>query len=550
MDHDELVENLGTIARSGTLDFVDQLAKGEESGDLNLIGQFGVGFYSTFMVAEKVEVLTSKAGEDAAWRWTSDGKGEFSIEPAERAVAGTAVTLTLKKAMDEYLEPDRIRHIVKTYSDHIPFPIRLQAGVAADAKDKKPEDHETLNRASALWTRAKSDIDDQQYTEFYHHVAHAMDDPWLTLHFKAEGVIEYTGLLFVPSARPLDIFNPERKSWVKLYVKRVFITEECEELLPAWLRFLRGVIDSEDLPLNVSRELLQNNPVVTKIRQGLVNRVLAELEAKAEKETDAYAEFWDAFGPVLKEGLYEDFEHREKLLALARFTSTTAKGLTGLADYVERMKDGQEAIYYITGEDIEAVARSPQLEGFRARGIEVLLLVDPVDEFWLPAVGVYGDKPFRSVTQGGADLDKVEVEADDEGEKPAEADAEGMGELLALLKMTLGEEVKDVRPSDRLTDSAVCLVADEGDLDMNLQRLLKQHGQLDQAFPRILEINPGHELIRGLAEAAKEKGAADTLADAAHLLLDQARILEGEPLPDPAAYAKRMAAVMAKGFGP
>ena len=252
---------------------------------------------------------------------------------------------------------------------------------------------------------------------------------------------------------------------------------------------------------------------------------------------------------MLKEGLYEDFEHREKLLALARFNSTTAKGLTGLADYVERIKDGQEAIYYITGEDIEAVARSPQLEGFRARGIEVLLLVDPVDEFWLPAVGVYGDKPFRSVTQGGADLDKVEVEADDEEEKPAEADAEGMGELLALLKLTLGEEVKDVRPSDRLTDSAVCLVADEGDLDMNLQRLLKQHGQLDQAFPRILEINPGHALIRGLAEAAKEKGAADTLADAAHLLLDQARILEGEPLPDPAAHAKRMAAVMAKGFG-
>ncbi len=546
MSREELVENLGTIARSGTLAFMERLAENGGRGDLNLIGQFGVGFYSAFMVADRVEVLTRKAGEAETWRWSSDGRSGFSVAPAEEEVQGTVVTLHLREDADEYLEAERIRRIVKTYSDHIPFPIRLS--VVEDGKT--PDAPETLNRASALWTRPRKEIDEQQYREFYRHVAHAGDDPWLTLHFKAEGVIEYTGLLFVPGARPLDIFHPDRRPRVKLYVRRVFITEDCEDLVPTWLRFLRGIIDSEDLPLNISREVLQNNPVVAKIRAGLTRRVLTALAEKAEKEPESYARFWDNFGAVLKEGLYEDFEHREQLFKLARFRSTAEEGLVTLADYAARMKKGQKAIYYITGDELEALEKSPQLEGFRDRGVEVLLMTDPVDEFWLPAVGVYESHPFKSVTKGAADL--AEIAAPEDGEKTeerSEKEPAGLGDLIALLKITLGDAVKDVRVSDRLTTSAVCLVADEDDLDMHLQRLLKQHNQLDRTTPRILEINPRHELIRGLAARAADKGAAEELADAAHLLLDQARILEGEPLPDPAAHARRMAAVMARGFG-
>ena len=539
MDHDELVENLGTIARSGTAAFVDKLS-GDSAKDFSLIGQFGVGFYSSFMVADSVTVTTRRAGSDKAWHWTSDGKGSFTIDAAERDAPGTTVMLHLRDDAGEFLDPDRLRQIVKTYSDHIPVAIRL---VPADGGEA-----ETVNQASALWTRPRNSIDAQQYTEFYHHVAHAMDDPWHTMHFRAEGVIEYTGLLFIPSTRPFDIFHPDRKSPIKLYVRRVFITDDCPEIIPAWLRFLRGVVDSEDLDLNVSREMLQKNPVLARIKSGLTKRVLGELQKKAEDDPDTFATFWDSFGAVLKEGLYEDFAYRDDLLKLVRFRSTHGDGLVSLADYVGRMKEGQEAIYYISGEDMEAVTRSPQLEGFRKRGVEVLLLTDPVDEFWMPSVGVYETKPFKSVTRAGADLSAIKGDGAEDKDDSAKTDSKALGTLIALLKTALGDTVKDVRESSRLTTSAVCLVSDENDIDMRLEKLLKQHKQLDQAFARILEINPEHALIRRLAEDAGRDGATDRLRDAAHLLLDQARLLEGEALPDPQAFARRLEDMISKSL--
>ena len=408
---------------------------------------------------------------------------------------------------------------------------------------------ETINQASALWTRPKSDITKEQYTEFYRHVGHAFDEPWLTVHWKAEGKIEYTGLVFVPSARPFDLFQPEREHRVKLYVRRVFITDHCKGLVPPYLRFLRGVIDSEDLPLNISREMLQHNPVVAKIRAALVKRVLGELAKQADKAPEDYGKFWENFGAVLKEGIYEDTERRDELLGLARFASTTEPGLTSLEAYLGRMKEGQEHIYYLSGDDETALRRSPHLEGFVARGLEVLFLTDPVDEFWVPAVGAYKGKSFRSVTRGAAELDKFKVETGDakktDAEKADGAD-KNVASLVALLKLSLKDAVKDVRTTDRLTDSPVCLVADDSDLDIHLERLLKQHHHLNSAAKRILEINPEHGVIRALAARAGEKGAADELADMAHLLLDQARIVEGETLPDPAAFSRRLAALMEK----
>jgi len=535
LNRQDLVENLGTIARSGTAAFMSQLS-GDAKKDVSLIGQFGVGFYSAFMVAEKVEVITRKAGEQHGWKWTSDGKGEFVIAEAADAPRGATITLFLREGEDEYLEGYRLKHIVKTYSDHIALPVIVVEG----------DQEEAANSASALWTRSKSEITDEQYKEFYHHVAHAFDEPWATLHYKAEGAIEYTGLLYIPSQKPFDIFHPDRKQHLKLYVKRVFITDDCNELLPSYLRFLRGVVDSQDLPLNISREMLQHNPVLAKIRTGLVKKVLGELKKKAEDES--YATFWEAFGAVLKEGLYEDFERRSEILELTRFRTTASDEPISLATYLSRMKEGQDAIYMITGDDLAALKKSPQIEGFRAKGVEVLLLTDPIDEFWPQAVTSYQDKPFKSVSQGAADLSAIKGDAA-EADKP-KADAaptDAMAALIAAFKLALGEQVKDVRSSDRLTESAVCLVADEGDMGLHLERLLRQHQQQAGARPpRILELNPTHGLIRRLAGEALQPGAADKLADVASLLLDQARIVEGESLPDPVAFAKRLATMLEK----
>ena len=543
MNHDELIENLGTIAKSGTTAFLEGLS-GDKKKDADLIGQFGVGFYACFSVADKVEVVSRRAGENQAWLWSSEGAGSYTIVESDRASQGSTITVFLNKESKEYLEEARIQNIVKTYSDHISIPIQMEK------TDGKETTIDQLNSGSAIWTRTKSDITKEQYKEFYHHVGHVFDDPWLTLHNKAEGKIEYTNLLFIPSSKPFDLMNPERKHKIKLYVKRVFITDDCEDLMPGYLRFVRGIVDSEDLPLNVSREMLQRNVLVSHIKKALMKRVFSELKKKATKKPDEYATFWDNFGAVLKEGLYEDHENRETLLELSRFHATSSNKITSLQDYNERMNEGQKEIFYITGENNEMLKSSPQIEGFKARGIEVLLLTDPVDEFWLSMVGQFNDKPFKSVTSGDVDLEVIKHSdgvKKEKKEKPAN-DAQ-IAKLILAFKETLGEAVKDVRASDRLTDSAVCLVAGEGDMDLHLARMLKQQGQMDvQDSSRILEINPTHGLIKKLAASTDELSKKENLNNMAHLLLDQAHIIEGEAVSDPTAFSQRLNDALVKGF--
>ena len=532
MNREALISDLGTIARSGTSAYIEQLG---DKADLNAIGQFGVGFYSAFMVASEVEVISRRAGEDQAWRWVSDGTGEFTIGEGVRDVHGTTVRLKLRKGEDEFLEASRLRHIVGTYSNHIALPI-----IAVDEDGKE----ETVNEASALWTRPRKEVTEEQYREFFHHVG-GFGDPWMTIHWKAEGSLEYSNLVFVPSNRPFDLFDPGRKHGMRLFVKRVFISAEAEDLVPPWLRFLRGVVDSEDLPLNVSREILQNNPMIARMRKAIVKRVLGELGKKADKKPDEFEAFWENFGAVLKEGLYEDPENREAIFKVARFHSTAGDGLTSLADYMSRMKEGQDAIYYISGEDRDKVRLSPQLEGFVAKGVEVLLATDPVDEFWIPAVGEYEGKAFKSVTRGGADLDGIAA-ADEKPEN--EPDDSKINALIAMFRLTLKDEVKDVRISERLTDSAVCLVSDEGDLDIRIERMLKQNNQLNQVSKRILEVNPRHALVVSLANSVGKDKAGQNVEDAAWLLLDQAHIIEGEQVPDPAAFSRRLNNAMSAGL--
>ncbi|NIZ01581.1 molecular chaperone HtpG [Thalassospira lucentensis] len=542
MNKEDLIENLGTIANSGTAKFLDAVAKSDAPKDVDLIGQFGVGFYSAFMVAGTVEVVSKKAGEDQAWKWSSDGKGEYTIAEAEMEGHGTQITLHLTDEFKEFTDEHRLKHIVKTYSDHIGIPVVLM----------KADGDETLNEASALWTRPKSEITEEQYKEFYKHNSHAFDDPWKTIHYRAEGAIEYTGLLYVPTMRPFDLYEPQRKGHLKLYVRKVFITEGADDLLPPWLRFVSGVVDSQDLPLNVSREMLQHNPVLTKIKNGLTKKILSELETAAKKDAEGFETFWENFGAVVKEGLYEDQSNRDRILKIAKFRSTKDDGWTTLADYVSRMKDGQKAIYYISGEDIDALKRSPQLEGFAAKGIEVLLLTDPVDEFWLPSVGQFEEKDFKSVTRGGADLNDVKAddsEDDKDDKKDDAATGASLDALIASIKIALGTGVKDVQESDRLTSSACCLIADETGMDLRMERLMKQHNRVDEISPRILEINPKHSLIKKLSDIAIKDAKDPILNDAAQLLLDQARILEGEALPDPVAFARRLDSVMEKGLG-
>ena len=530
LNHSDLLETLGTIAKSGTGAFLDRLGK-DDKQDINLIGQFGVGFYSAFMVADKVDVITRKAGEKEGWLWSSDGKGEFSIEPSKRDERGTTVTLHIKKDAKEFLEDARIRHIIKTYSDHIAFAIKYG--------------EDTLNAASAIWTRPAKEITEKQHTEFYHHTAHAFDEPWLVLHNRVEGLVSYTNLLYVPSTQPFDLFEPERKGHVKLYVSRVFITEDTKGLLPPYLRFLRGVVDSEDLSLNISREMLQNDPKLAKIRTGLTKKVLSELKKKAKKSAEDYSVFWRNFGAVLKEGLVEDAALRDRIMEICRFASTHSDALVSLSDYVERLKEGQDAIYYIAGEDGDNLAQSPHLEGFRAKGVEVLLLSDSVDEFWMQHVNEFEGKSFKSITRGTADLDDIQGK-DKKDDKKDEAKGSELDSLIAAIKLELGEAIKDVRPSKRLTQSPVCLIADEGDMDVNLERLLKRHGQVQGGMLRVLEINPGHPIVKKLAKrAAKEDAGSDVLLkDAAYLLLDQARIADGEAPANPSEFGRRLNAVM------
>ncbi len=548
MNRDELIGNLGTIARSGTARFAELLS-GDAKADVNLIGQFGVGFYSAFMVADEVEVIARKAGETQSWRWVSDGKSGYSVEAlSEPASRGAKIVLHLRDDAKEFLEEHRLRHVVRSYSDHIALPIMLLGGAGDDGeKDAEPE---KINQASALWTRPKADITDEQYKEFYHHVGHAFDDPWARLHVQAEGLVSYQALLFIPGVQPMDLFDPKREHGVKLYVKRVFITDGLEGLMPRYLRFVKGVVDTEDLQLNVSRESLQHSAVLAKIRKDLVKRILDELARRAKAEDGGYPAFWEQFGQVIKEGIYEDGDQREKLLDLARFRTTADDGWVSLADYVARMKPGQDAIYTISGEHLEALKSSPQLESCRAKGVEVLLLADPIDDFWLPQAGAYREKPFKSLTRSDVDLSKIETgDGEDVGEKDGDkVEGADLDRLIAVLKSRLEGRVEDVRPSARLTESAVCLVAGEGGMDMRLERFLKQHRQLDQLSRRILEINPKHALIRQMAARAAAGQAGDDLGELAELLFDQALIIEGEPLPDPGAFSRRMSQFLSRGL--
>ena len=539
MTKSELVENLGTIARSGTSAFIENASKQDKQDPVSLIGQFGVGFYSAFMVAKSVEVISKKASSLEAWQWKSDGSGDFTITPAERDHRGTSVKIFLKNDCKEYLEGQKLKSIIKQYSDHIGLPIIL-----------KGEKDETINSAAALWTRSKSDITKEQYKEFYHHAGHSFDDPWLTMHARVEGRMEYTLLLFIPSSKPFDLFDPSRQHRVKLYVKRVFVSDDVPSLVPPYLRFVRGIVDSEDLSLNISREVLQSNPLLEKIRKDIIKRIFKELKKKSEKSPEDFEIFWDNFGAVIKEGIYEDENMREEIFTIARFNTTNPSKSTTLSEYISRMSEAQNEIFYITGENSDALPKSPQLEGFISRNIEVLLLSDPIDDFWTSAVQEFEKKSFKSVTHGSTNLSLFEKNESKKSETASkkDSDIENSDSLIALLKLALKDKVKDVRISKRLTESPVCLVADETGIDINVEKILRQQGKLDAASLKILEINLSHSLIQSLSKTAKKKGANEILEDSALLLLDQAQILEGEIPNDAQAFAKRIASLMSKSF--
>jgi len=522
MGHDELVSHLGTIARSGTRAFGQSLAEAKPEDRPNLIGQFGVGFYSAFMVADRVDVISRHAGSEEAFIWSSEGRGDYTIAPSERATAGTDVILSIKSDADEYLEPYRLQTIIRKWADHVALPIKLIT--------EKGE--ESANEGTALWRKPKSDVTEENYTEFYRHLGHSFDAPWATLHWRAEGTIDFSALLFIPTSKPFSFAEESRESKVRLHVKRMFITDKAE-ILPPWLRFVQGVVDTEDLPLNVSREMLQATPVLARIKKAVLNRVITELKTRA-KEEESYEKFWDVFGPVMKEGLYEDFEHKKDIAELSRFRSTHGEGWVSLADYVSRMKDGQKAIYLLAGDDLAALRSSPQLEGFAARGIEVLLLTDPVDSFWPERFGEFEDKKLTFVAQAGADLaDIAPLEAQTEA-----GDVTG---LIEALKTALGDAVSDARASARLVSSAVVLASAEHGPDLQMQRLLRRSGR-SMELPPVLEINPRHALI---AELSARVAAGGDVSEDAQTLFDLARVQDGESPRDPAAFARRVTAALA-----
>ncbi len=537
MSRDELIGALGAIANSGTRAFLEKLGKDGAAEGSSLIGRFGVGFYSVFMVADLVEVATRRAGESEAWLWSSQGKGTYSIAPlapADAPQVGARVTLHLNAESDEFLEPWRIESIVREHSGAVSTPIDL-----VEEPGKEPR---RVADGVALWTKPKSEITPEEYTDFYRQLSGAFDEPALVAHWRAEGRTEYTVLAFVPGARPFDLFEPSRKSKSKLYVRRVLISRDVE-LLPAWLRFVRLVVDSADIPLNVSREMVQKSPVLAAIGKAVATRLLQELSKLAENEPEKFASVWENFGAVIKEGLHEDPSRRDGIFANARFASTKSDGKTRtLKDYVADLRENQTAIYYITGDDAKRLATSPQLEGFRARGVEVLLLDDAVDAFWVTSALGFEGKPFKSVTQGQADIDLVPLVEDATTEAPQ---AENVGDLVAALKETLSEDVEDVRVSTRLTESAACLVASEKGLDRQLARLLAESGQTALLGKPVIEINAKHPAVAAIAATLREKGR-DGAADGMHLLLDLARVADGETPVDPAAFARRLSALIAR----
>ncbi len=532
MNEEDLVSHLGTIARSGTKNFLSQLS-GDAKKDSNLIGQFGVGFYSAFMVADKVEVVSRKAGEEQAWRWTSDGKTGFDLQPAERAVAGTTVLLHFNEEGQQYANSWRLQEVVKKYSNHIAFPIFLTYDKSewneAEKKSEKKRVTEQVNAASALWRRSKSEITEEEYKELYKSIAGDWEDPLFWFHTKAEGSLEYTTLFYVPAKAPLDLYQAEYKGGVKLYVKRVFIMDDAKELLPQYLRFIRGIIDSEDLPLNVSREILQQNRVLTSIRTASVKKILSELKNISANQPELYLKFIEQYNRPLKEGLYGDYANRETLLDLVRFKSTRVEGLTSLADVKSRMKEGQKSIYYITGGAESLLRTSPLLEIYKKKDLEVLILDDEIDEIVFSGIDKYGEIDLKAVNKAATSEDlKDETEPDK---------AEELKPLLEKLKTILGERVKDVRASVRLADSPSCIVSDEEEPSLKMQQMLRAMGQKElPASKPTLEINPDHEIVKKLLARPDDA----TTQDAAWLLLDQALLMEGVPLQDPATFVQRL----------
>ncbi len=547
MSRDEVIEHIGTIARSGTREFFDQLS-GDDEKDAHLIGQFGVGFYSSFLVADKVTLTTRRAGleKEHGVRWTSSGDGEYQLETVEKDTRGTEIVLHLREDADEFLDDWRLRSIVHKYADHIPFPIRMLESPlpAAEGEEEKKPEIETVNQASALWTRPKSDLSDEDYNNFYKHIGHDFDDPLARLHQRLEGKYEYTLLLYLPKKAPFDLWQAEAKNAVKLYVRRVFIMEASEDLLPRYLRFVRGVMDSSDLPLNVSREILQKSPAMDAMKKGATKRVLGLLEDMVKNKPDDYTVFWKEFGNCLKEGIIEDVDNREKLATLLRFSSTESEEQSvTLADYVGRMKDGQDTIYFITADTLAAAQHSPHLEVFRKKGIEVLLLSDRIDEWLVTHLTEFDGKKLQSIAKGELDLSAIGSEEDKEAEKKAEEEAEKTAApAVKKLKEALGERVKDVRITNRLTESPACLVSDQFDISGNLERILKQAGQDVPEVKPILEINPEHDLVKRLAKMR----SADKTADFADILFDQAVLAEGALPDDPAGFVRKINALLTK----
>ena len=539
MSKEEVVNNIGTIAKSGTKEFFEALS-GDQVKDANLIGQFGVGFYSSFIIAEKVTLITRRAGSKEAVQWESKGEGEFTLSTADKKDRGTDIILHLREGEDEFLNDWKLKTIVRKYSDHITLPILMKKSEMKDGEFVLTDEDETVNKASALWARSKSDISEEEYQEFYKHVSHDFENPLAYTHNRVEGKQEYISLLYVPSKAPFDLYDRERRQGIKLYVKRVFIMEDAEKLMPQYLRFVRGVIDSADLPLNVSREILQDSRDVEAIKNGSVKKVLGLLEDLAKNKPEQYATFWTEFGRVLKEGPAEDFANKEKIAGLLRFASTytdTDVQNVSLADYIGRMKEEQEAIYYITADSFAAAQHSPHLEIFRKKGIEVLLMSDKVDEWLLSSLTEFEGKKLQSIAKGDLDLGKLEDESEKEAQKKVE---EAAKDLIERIQKTLGDDVKEVRVTHRLTDSPACLVVGEHDLSGNLARILKASGQNAPESKPVLEINPAHRLVEKLkAETDDAK-----FNDYTRVLFDQALLAEGGQLEDPASFVRRVNALL------
>jgi molecular chaperone HtpG len=537
MSRQEVIEHIGTIAKSGTREFFSQLS-GDQQKDAALIGQFGVGFYSAFIVADRVSLTTRRAGltSEHGVRWESEGAGDYTLETVAKPARGTEIVLHLRECEDEFLSDYKIKSVIRTYSDHITLPIVMKKTEWKDGVETPTDEDETVNRASALWARARKDVTEDEYNEFYKHVAHDFEPPLAWSHNRVEGKQEYISLLYVPSHAPFDLYDREKRHGIKLYVRRVFIMDDAEQLMPQYLRFVRGVIDSADLPLNVSREILQNSRDIDAIKAGSVKKVLGLLEDLAENRPEKYVEFWNAFGKVLKEGPGEDFANKERIAALLRFASTHTDSdaqVVSLKDYIGRMKEGQTAIYTITADSFAAAQHSPHLEIFRKKGIEVLLLSDRVDEWLSSNLHEFDGKPLKSVAKGGLDLGALE----DEAEKTAQKEAEdSLRPLVERIKSTLGERVKEVRVTHRLTDSPACLVTGEGDMSANLERLLKAAGQAAPTVKPTLEINPTHALVTRLNSETDDA----RFADWANLLFEQALLAEGGQLDDPASFVRRL----------